>query len=90
MKKEVQLHTFELDCLEQYSRRESIRICGIDETAGEDTEDLVQELAVDVEAGRHQRQPQTAGKTRQHTTHHREVCAEEYKDGDDEEQEEAA
>ena len=40
----------------------------------------------DVAAGRHQRQPQTAGTIRQHATHHREVCAEEYKDGDDEEQ----
>ena len=41
LKKKVQLHTFELNRLEQYSRRESIRICGIDETAGEDTDDLV-------------------------------------------------
>ena len=43
----------------------------------------------DVEAGRHQCQPQTTGTTRQHTTHHRKVCADEYKDGDDEEQGEA-
>ena len=48
LKKEVQLHTFELNRLEQYSRRESIRICGIDETAGEDTDDVVRELAADI------------------------------------------
>ena len=44
LKKEVQLRTFELDRLEQSSRRDSIRICGIDETAGEDTDVLVREL----------------------------------------------
>ena len=48
LKKEVQLQKFELDRLEQYSRRESIRICGIDETAGEDTDDVVRELAADI------------------------------------------
>ena len=48
LKKEVKLHTFELDRLEQYSRRESIRICGIDETAGEDTDELARELAADI------------------------------------------
>ena len=48
LKEEVQLQTFELDRLEQSSRRESIRICGIDETAGEDTDSLVRELAGDI------------------------------------------
>ena len=48
LKKEVQLQKFELDRLEQYSRRESIRICGVDETTGEDTDDLVRELAADI------------------------------------------
>ena len=48
LKKDVQLHKFDLDQLEQYSRRESIGICGIDETAGEDTDDLVRELAADI------------------------------------------
>ena len=48
LKKEVQLRTLELDRLEQSSRRESIRICGIDETAGEDTDVLVRELVADI------------------------------------------
>ena len=48
LKKEVQLQKFELDRLEQYSRCESIRICGIAETAGEDTDDVVRELAADI------------------------------------------
>ena len=48
LKEEVQLQTFELDRLEQSSRHESIRIRGIDETAGEDTDSLVQELAADI------------------------------------------
>ena len=46
---EVQLQKYELDRLEQYSSRESIRIGGIDETTGEDTDDLVRELAADID-----------------------------------------
>ena len=89
LKKEVQLHTFELNRLEQYSRHESIRICGIDETAGEDGRRCTVaggRYCCDVEAGRHQHQPHTTGTTTQHTTHHREVCAQKL----EEKQEEAA
>ena len=65
---------------------------GYDETAGEDTDDLICELAADIgmtlkpeDISVSQSQPQTAGTIRQH----REVCTLEYKDGDDKEQEEA-
>ena len=48
LKNEVQLLKFELDRQNQYSRRESVRISGIPETEGENTNDIVKKLAADI------------------------------------------
>ena len=39
---------FDLDRLEQYGRRESIRIHGVEEKSGENTNEIVVELAKDI------------------------------------------
>ena len=48
VKQQVQLQRFDLDRLELYSRRESVRIYGIPESEGEDTNRLVIDLAADM------------------------------------------
>ena len=48
VKQRVQLLRFDLDRLELYSRRESVRIYGIPESDGEDTNRLVIDLAADM------------------------------------------
>ena len=48
LKNEVQLLKFELDRQNQYSRRESVRISGISETEGENTNDILEKLAADI------------------------------------------
>ena len=48
VKQRVQLQRFDLDSLEQYSRRESVRIYGIPESKGKDTNRLVIDLAADM------------------------------------------
>ena len=48
LKRVIQVQRFEFDKLEQYGRRETIRINGIPETEGEDTNVLVTELAADI------------------------------------------
>ena len=44
----IQVQRFDLDRLEQYGRRETIRINGIPETEGEDTNDIVKQLVADI------------------------------------------
>ena len=44
----VQSQSFELDRLQQYSRRENIRVYGIDETADECTNTIIVKLAYDM------------------------------------------
>ena len=48
LKRVIQVQHFEFDKLEQYGRRETIRINGIPETEGEDTNVLVKGLAADI------------------------------------------
>ena len=48
LKRVIQVQRFEFDKLEQYGQRETIRINGIPETEGEDTNVLVTELAADI------------------------------------------
>ena len=45
LQREVQLHKFELDKLEQYSRKENIKVFGLPETEGENTNEKVVNLA---------------------------------------------
>ena len=48
LKRVIQVQRFDLDKLEQYGRRETIRINGIPEMEGEDTNLIVKELAADI------------------------------------------
>ena len=48
LKRVIQAQLFECDKLEQYGRRDTIRINRIPETEGEDTNVIVKELAVDI------------------------------------------
>ena len=48
LKKEVQTQNFELDKLEQYSRKENIKVFGLDEREGEDTNEMIVKLASDI------------------------------------------
>ena len=48
LKRVIQVQRFDLDRLEQYGRRETIRINGIPETEGGDTNDIVKQLAADI------------------------------------------
>ena len=48
LRNEVQLLKFELDRLNQYSRRDSVRISGIPESEDENTNDIVKQLAADI------------------------------------------
>jgi len=48
LKQETQKHRFEIDRLEQYSRRDSLRIIGMEESNGERTNDIVISLARDM------------------------------------------
>ena len=48
LKRVIQVQRFDLDKLEQYGRREMIRINGIPEMEGEDTNLIVKELAADI------------------------------------------
>ena len=44
----MQINRFEIDRLEQYSRRDSVRVCGIAETDNENTNDIVVRVAKDM------------------------------------------
>ena len=47
-KTNMQINRFEIDRLEQYSRRDSVRVCGIAETDNENTNDIVVRVAKDM------------------------------------------
>ena len=47
-KTNMQINRFEIDRLEQYSRRDSVRVCGIAETDNENTRDIVVRVAKDM------------------------------------------
>ena len=46
--KEVQMQKFEIDRLQQYQRRDAIRVSGIPEREGEDTNAIIRGLAADI------------------------------------------
>ena len=48
LRTQVQSHNFEIDRLEQYSRRENIRVFGVAETADESTNDVIVQVAADM------------------------------------------
>ena len=48
MRAQVQTQNFEIDRLQQYSRRENIRVFGITETADEKTNDIIVKVAGDM------------------------------------------
>lgn len=48
LKKNMQLHKFELDKIEQYSRKDNIRINGIEQNENENTNDIIKQLASDI------------------------------------------
>ena len=48
VKTNMQINRFEIDRLEQYSRRDSVRVCGIAETDNENTNDIVVRVAKDM------------------------------------------
>ena len=45
-KTNMQINRFEIDRLEQYSLRDSVRVCGIAETDNENTNDIVVRVAI--------------------------------------------
>ena len=49
LKANVQVQKFELDKIEQYSRRDNIRIYGIEEKENENTNEIVRRLASDID-----------------------------------------